>query len=539
MPQAQLVDRLDTLARLEPTSLPLLSLYLNTETNSTGRPTFEVFLRKELRDRVKAYEERSAEREGLKRDVERIENYVAHELKRSTRGLAIFACSGQDLFEAIQLEVPFDGNRLAVTDRPHLYPLARLNDEYPRYAAIVVDTNVARIFVFSTGSTTLVTEVQSPKTKHMKAGGWSQARLQRHVENVHLQHVKEVVERLDQIVAAETIDQVVVAGDDVIVALLKQQLPERLTAKLVDVLRLDIRSPHHEVLSATLVAVQRKDKETDEAVVRDLIGEYRAGGLALVGAERVLAALRQGQVDRLIITAVPEQVNGGDEAANELITLASQTSASVRFIESSALLADVGGVGAWLRYLRGGLIQAGSREATHDMSKNINVNPDHYKVAGRERQGEDVVHEIEKREVKRLRRAQKRVLGQPRSNNVAKQARKAAQKRRQPESAGISNRLSAESEARELERHPPLDTSSPPPEDAAGRVGEEPLEDRRDRHTSHKAGSRSIAQKEAGARYPDRSTPASRKVAGAFGREPQTHPQGPRAKRQKKRTRSR
>ena len=25
------------------------------------------------------------------------------------------------------------------------------------------------------------------------------------------------------------------------------------------------------------------------------------------------------------------------------------------------------------------------------MSKNINVNPDHYKVAGRERQGEDVV----------------------------------------------------------------------------------------------------------------------------------------------------
>jgi hypothetical protein len=26
------------------------------------------------------------------------------------------------------------------------------------------------------------------------------------------------------------------------------------------------------------------------------------------------------------------------------------------------------------------------------MSKRINVNPDHYKVAGRERQGEDIVH---------------------------------------------------------------------------------------------------------------------------------------------------
>jgi hypothetical protein len=85
---------------------------------------------------------------------------------------------------------------------------------------------------------------------------------------------------------------------------------------------------------------------------------------------------------------------------------------------------------------------------------------------------------------------------------------------------GISNRRSAEEEARERSEHPPLNPDSPPPTDAAGRVGEQPLDDRRDRHTSHKAGSRSVAQKEAGSRASDRSTPASRKVAGAFGREP-------------------
>jgi hypothetical protein len=87
---------------------------------------------------------------------------------------------------------------------------------------------------------------------------------------------------------------------------------------------------------------------------------------------------------------------------------------------------------------------------------------------------------------------------------------------------GISNRESATEEAREREEHPPVAAGSPEPEDAAGRVGEQPLEDSRDRHTSHKAGSRSIAQKEAGSRYPDRSMPASRKVAGAFGKEPTT-----------------
>jgi hypothetical protein len=86
--------------------------------------------------------------------------------------------------------------------------------------------------------------------------------------------------------------------------------------------------------------------------------------------------------------------------------------------------------------------------------------------------------------------------------------------------AGISNRESSTEEAQEREQHPPVDTSSPPPQDAAGRIGEEPLGDLSDRHTSHKAGSRSIAQKEDGSRYPDRSMPASRKVDGAYGKEP-------------------
>ena len=100
-------------------------------------------------------------------------------------------------------------------------------------------------------------------------------------------------------------------------------------------------------------------------------------------------------------------------------------------------------------------------------------------------------------------------------------ARPPADERRHRAPAGIGNRMPAEAERRMQSAHPPEAAGSPPPEDAAGRVGEQPLTDRRDRQTSHKAGSRSIAQKESGARYTDRSMPASRKVAGAFGREPQ------------------
>jgi peptide chain release factor subunit 1 len=352
MDDLRLSDRIDALARIEPASLPLLSVYLNTDANETGRTTHETFVRKELRQRAKTYAERSPDRESLERDRQRIEQYLSEELKPSTRGAALFACAGAGLFEAIQLQVPFGENRLVVSDRPHLYPLVRLDEEHPRYAALVVDTNSARIFVFGTGAIIDTVDVQNPKTKHIKAGGWSQARFQRHVENVHLHHAKEVVDRLDHIVAAESIEHVVVAGDEVIVPLLKEQLPERLRTRLVDVVRLDIRSPEHEVLAATLEALRKKDEETDEAVVRDLIDDYRAGGLALVGAEPVREALAHGQVDTLVLAALPAQGPGADAAANDLVTLAKQTSASVRFIENPALLAEVGGVGASLRYLR-------------------------------------------------------------------------------------------------------------------------------------------------------------------------------------------
>jgi hypothetical protein len=86
---------------------------------------------------------------------------------------------------------------------------------------------------------------------------------------------------------------------------------------------------------------------------------------------------------------------------------------------------------------------------------------------------------------------------------------------------GISNRESAVEEQQERREFPPVTPDAPPAEqDAAGREGEEPLDDLNDRHTSHKAGSRSIAQKEAESKYADRGHPSSHKVAGAHGEEP-------------------
>jgi peptide subunit release factor 1 (eRF1) len=352
MTDTLLLQELDRLAKLEP-CYPLLSLYLNTEVDSNGHHTHGVFERKALNEILKEYPERSPERESLEDDAGRVARYLAEELSPSTRGLAIFACRRCDIFEAIQLNVPFERDVAAVGDRPPLYPLARLYDQHRRCAALVTDTNTARIFVFGAGETEQYVEVHGAKAKHFKAGGWSQARLQRRADNEHLQHVKQVLAHLDALMTSDNIERLVIAGDEVVVPLLKEQMPIRLRERLIDVIRLDIRASEADVRAATIAAVQRHDQDRDRRLVEDVVGTSLAGGRAVVGIENTRKALRDGQVDTLLIAAAAEHVPGHEATADELIAAARQTAAGVRFIEDPALLQPVGGVAARLRFLTG------------------------------------------------------------------------------------------------------------------------------------------------------------------------------------------
>jgi len=362
----QLNAQLDRLAALDASPFPVVSLYLNLQPDQHGRDNFEPFLRKELADRLKTYPAAGPERQSLNEDAEKIRRYMAS-FDEAYNGLALFACSTGDLFETIPLAAPIGQHRLYISDQPHLYPLARILDEYPRYAALVADTHQARIFVFAVNTVQRTEQVESVKTRRHKMGGWAQARYQRHIDNYHVHHAKEVADKLAHIVRDEAIDSVVLAGDEVIVPLLKDQLPKDVSERIIDIVKLDVRAPEREVLEATLAALKEKDAEGDRERADALIGAYRANGLAVIGVEATARAFDLGQVDELLITAASEAIKTGspqigdgthekpdrsveERVADELIVKARQTSAKVRFIEDPSLLAPVGGVGAFLRF---------------------------------------------------------------------------------------------------------------------------------------------------------------------------------------------
>jgi peptide subunit release factor 1 (eRF1) len=369
-------EQLDRLAAFDPVEWPVLSIYLDLRPDQHGRDRYDEFLRKALPERIRTL--KGDARQSFERDAERIRTYLEAQVRPSANGLAIFACSAaSDFFEAVQLDAPIEEHWLFIGSVPHLYPLARVTDQYPRYAAVLVDTNAARLFVFGLGTAERTDRVTNVKTRRTSMGGWSQARYQRHSENFHLHHMKEVVTVLDRIVREEHVDRVIVACDPTAKPLFMEQLPQHLAEKVVDVVSLDINTPDHLVLQETMEALRRHDADTDVGRVEEMFGEWRAGGLAVVGPEKTLDALAKHQVEELIITARPDglrrvsTVPPGSapgpldvdtssprtdldaeimKLADELVTRAHQNAARVRFIEDPELLAEVGGVGAILRF---------------------------------------------------------------------------------------------------------------------------------------------------------------------------------------------
>jgi peptide subunit release factor 1 (eRF1) len=248
-------------------------------------------------------------------------------------------------------------------------------DQYRRYAVVLADTNRARIFVFASGRAVDEQSIDNPKTKRTSVGGWSQARYQRHEENYHLHHVKEVVDALERTVREEEIEQIILAGDEtIVIPLLREQLPQALSEKVIDTLSLGITTPEHELLDESMTAFNSHDSLTDMEKVERLLSEYRGDNLGVAGVPETLAALSNGQVEEMLIVASADNLLYDEEEvrkvlelydtdgqlppelnhrtiADELVRRANLlSSARVTFIEDDTRLQQLGGVGGLLRY---------------------------------------------------------------------------------------------------------------------------------------------------------------------------------------------
>jgi peptide chain release factor subunit 1 len=306
-----------------------------------------------MRDRLREIERTLKRRDDIdafQADVARLESYLATDFPTEAQGLAVFACGPRGLYETIPSGIPFE-TQVSFGSRPELYQLARQIDDLETAVVAVVDTNTARLFLMRSG---FMNEVGGPERqdrdenrKH-QAGGWSQARFQRHIQNNRVEFIKTAAEAIEQLVQREGATRLVLAGNEVALPLLKDALSPQMAQLLHDEpLRLHIRTPGAQVQSEVAPLLMQLETEQDRTVVEQLVHGVRGGGLAVSGLKQTRQALENGQVDTLVLAT---NTGLAEEERNELIQLAATTSAGVEVVEGHETLDELGGVGALLRY---------------------------------------------------------------------------------------------------------------------------------------------------------------------------------------------
>jgi peptide subunit release factor 1 (eRF1) len=379
----------EKLAAFEPSGTPFISLYLNSQANQNGRDQYQTWLKNAFRDEAENFEEESEEARVFAETTARINDFLENEANDSANGIAVFAGVGEDFFETIRLDVAFPENQLFVLDRPHIFPLVRLIDQNPKYCVLWADTNKADIYVFG-GENTInldteteakVESIKNEVTQRSKAGGWSQARFQRRIENFHLQHAKETVEEVEKLMRDSKIEHLVLCGDETsIIPLLHEQFSRIIEENVVSTLNLSQYASEDEIREKSMEVMDLENAVRDqEKVERMYTAAKSAAGLGAMGVEKTLEALSNGQVEELLLSAdfgvfqyspkkikkvlknyapgddnsstddLPETKDAG-QVADELLVRAINSAAKIVFIEDDSLLKEAGGVGAVLRY---------------------------------------------------------------------------------------------------------------------------------------------------------------------------------------------
>ena len=350
--QARLKDLMRSLAEATSTEAPILSVYIDTRPEAHGERPGERQALTVVRDRLRAIgsdlEPHTPAGQSFEADRKRIEDFIGEADLNETDGIAVFACDGIGLWEAVGSNVEFD-TQVTAGPTAELFQLARMLDESVSAVVAVVDTNTCRLFVTRRGRLEERSGPSEGPEEHRRrdVGGWSQARYQRHIDMQDKRFAGEAALAIARLVQRERAQHVLLAGDERVIPILEGELSEPVRALVEHVTQIEMRSSADDVrdeLAPILAAIE--EAEGRDVADRAVAGA-RAGDLGVTGIDATMAALEAGQVDELVI----DETAGIDEDLRaELVRQASLTDARVEIVRDHEALRRREGVGATLRF---------------------------------------------------------------------------------------------------------------------------------------------------------------------------------------------
>jgi hypothetical protein len=372
-------EKLRRLSRIPESRFPFLSVYLDTKSDAPGkRDEVRIFLKNSIRDAGTVIDGR-AERESFERDAERILRFVDEELHRTHTGdgQAVFACGGEDVFEVIPSQRPFQSQFL-VSNRPLIRQIAVLMDDYEPVAACVIDRQSARIFEITTGEV-LERGLKSDVPReggNASFHGWGDLKYQRDVRGHIEHHFRDVAYQLTRLVEDGGYRRIVLLGQEPVLQNFRRALPKRVDERVIATGPADMRAPRDRIVAHVRDVVSLEEKRQERELIGLIRDQALSGNLGVFGLEATLNALRKGQVYKLAIDADDLKAHGWRchgchalathlkkdacpycggatdpvELGDEIVKDAVAQGAEIETVQQSAELARMGKLGALLRF---------------------------------------------------------------------------------------------------------------------------------------------------------------------------------------------
>jgi peptide chain release factor subunit 1 len=360
------------LAARKPGAAPVTSCYLDVD--GRRRPRFGDVTRS--LDRL--VREARASVDGVAsvhRDLKRIEDHVRAGLDRSgVRGLAIFSCWADALWEVFELPVPVR-DQLVVNHSPAVRQLEVVLDQHERFGMLLADRQRARMFVFELGELVESAERfdQLPRgddDDHSVRRDRLKDHAAAHVA-AHLRHAADVAFSVFQ---ERPFDHLVLGAPEDIAAELTSVLHPYLRSRLEARCSIPVNASDDEIRTAAAEVEATVERRKEAQAVERLRDAAGAGRRGVAGLADTLAALGQRRVDTLLVSdgyvargwrcrscgalaavgpSCPACASPMDETADvveDAIQEALTQSCRVEVCEDNADLDVLGRIGALLRY---------------------------------------------------------------------------------------------------------------------------------------------------------------------------------------------
>ena len=269
---------------------PVLSVYLNVDPHRRSAEKYKLALRNLL----------GKAKDADPQDVQRMQNYVEMGYNWQGRGLVMFACAAKDFWWARSFMVPVTDS-VFTNFRPYVRQLARLIDTYERYGVIHVDSEGARLYIFNMGILEAVEGYLGEEVKLHKAGGWAQARYQRHESGVARGNLQDAAEIAEEFYRKLDTRRLILAGTEHNVARFQALLSHRLRSMVIGQLSANANASPSTISEKALDVIRTAADAEAKAMAETVATTVHKGGNAVAGLPDTLTAVQDGRAKHVVV----------------------------------------------------------------------------------------------------------------------------------------------------------------------------------------------------------------------------------------------